>query len=334
MKHSLIEISLSGLDDDLIQSVVDLFDLWGRGGAVVEQVLSKGAGPRIKTYLLPEDDEGLRQIEIGLELLNRSRRPARPGNLNSTRDMPEPRICFLSETDWAEAWKSNYDVLRVGRRLVIKPTWRDYTPHPGDLIIALDPGMAFGSGLHPTTRLCLEAMEDYLRPGATVLDVGTGSGILAIAAARLGASYVLALDTDPLAAQVARENIALNRVESIVHVKVEAPKLSHNKHQISDQQLSNSVNRKASGLHSEASSKPQSLIFDLVQVNILAETIIKLVPALADSLAPRGILIASGIIADRADAVVTSLRQSGLSLAEQRSQEEWVALIAGKVERK
>jgi ribosomal protein L11 methyltransferase len=324
MKHSLIEISLSGLDDQLLRSVVDLFDQWGRGGAVVEQVLEKDAGPSIKTYLLPEDDEGLCQIEIGLELLNRSRRPSRPGNLISTRDVPEPRIRFLSETDWSEAWKSNYNVLRVGRRLVIKPTWRDYTPHPGDLIIALDPGMAFGSGLHPTTRLCLEAMEDYLHPGATVLDVGTGSGILAIAAARLGASYVLALDTDPLAAQVARENIALNKVESIVHVEAEALRLSNNK----------SANRKASELRSQASSKPQSPISDLVLANILAETIIELAPALADSLAPRGTLIASGIIADRADAVITGLRRGGLSLAEQRSQEEWVALIAGKVERK
>jgi ribosomal protein L11 methyltransferase len=272
---------------------------------VVEQILGEDAGSRIKTYLLPEDDQGLHQIEIGLELLNRSRNASPPGNFTSAQSLPEPHIRFLSETDWAEAWKSNYDVLRVGRRLVIKPTWRDYAPQPGDLIIALDPGMAFGSGLHPTTRLCLEAMEDYICPGATVLDVGTGSGILAVAAARLGASHVLALDIDPLAARVAGENIALNQVESIVHVVV--------------------------GTLEMADLRSHQPAADLVLANILAETIIELVPALADSLSQQGMLVASGIIADRAEAVVTSLRQNGLSLAERRSQEDWVALIAGKV---
>jgi ribosomal protein L11 methyltransferase len=245
--RNLVEISVSGLDDEAVQAVTHLFDRWGRGGAVVEQTVGDAAGPLVKTYLLAEDDEALRQVEIGLALLRQA------------RGLPEPRVVFLAETDWAEAWKAGYGVLRIGRRLVVRPTWRDdYAPRPDDLLIELDPGMAFGSGLHPTTRLCLEVLEDALRPGQVVLDVGTGSGILSIAAARLGAARVVALDTDPLAVQIARENVALNRVEDVVQVEVGTVQISN----------------------------LQSPISDLVVANILAETIIELAPALAAHLLP------------------------------------------------
>jgi ribosomal protein L11 methyltransferase len=350
----LIEISLFGLGDEVIPSVIRLFDRWGQGGAIVEQIVAENARSTVKTYLLPEDDEALRQIEIGLALLNQSRTPSAHGDSAPLGEgLPAPQIRFLAEADWAEAWKSGYDVLHIGRRLVVRPTWRDYTPEAGDLVIALDPGMAFGSGLHPTTRLCLEALEDYLcpanaglgpaqaglgpaqagqgpakagqgpakagvRPGASVLDVGTGSGILAIAAARLGASWVLALDTDPLAVRVARENVALNRVESVVRVEVGTVQISNPQSQIPNLQ----------------SPVPnlQSPVWDLVVANILAETIIDLAPALAANLSPGGILVVSGIIAERADAVLASLHQNGLSLMERRNDGEWVALIAYKTD--
>ena len=300
--HSLIEISLSGLDEAAAESVLGLFDRWGRGGAVVEQVLGKDAGSSVKTYLFPEDDHALRQIEAGLALLDHTCKTSGQADAPPLQPLPTPRIRFLAETDWAEAWKAGYHVLRVGRRLVIKPTWRDYTPQPDDLIIELDPGMAFGSGLHPTTQLCLETIEDYLPPGANVLDVGAGSGILAIAAARLGASRVLALDTDPLAVRIARENVALNQLEAIIQVEEGTV------------QIANS----------------QSLNPNLMVVNILAETIVELAPALAANLSPGGILVASGIIQDRAQAVLASLHTCGLSLVERRTDGEWVALIAQK----
>lgn len=318
--HGLIEISLSGLDGETARLVTNLFDRWGQGGTVVEQAVGGDAGSTVKTYLLPEDDHNLRQIEIGLELLKRARSSSAPHDPPYRQELSEPHIRFLAETDWAEAWKTHYDVLRVGRRLVVKPTWRDYVPQMDDLLIALDPGMAFGSGLHPTTRLCLEALEDHLQPGASVLDLGTGSGILAIAAARLGASRVLALDTDPLAVRVARENVALNRVESTVQVEVGTVEIPIP--ESASQQVSDSVN-----------SHLQSPTWNLVAANILAETISRMAPALAASLVPCGTLIASGIIADQASGVIARLDENELSLIEQRADDDWVALIARKTTR-
>ena len=161
----------------------------------------------VKTYL-PLDGtagEAQRRLEEGL------------WHLGQIYPIPDPVIRELAEEDWAEAWKQQYHLLRVGRRIVIVPAWEAYAPAPGEVVIRLEPGMAFGTGLHPTTRLCLEALEAHLAPGCTVLDVGTGSGVLAIAAAKLGARSVLALDADPVAVSVARENVALNGVAGTGH---------------------------------------------------------------------------------------------------------------------
>src|SRR5262249_6287614 len=120
--------------------------------------------------------------------------------------------------DWENAWKRHFFVRHVGKRLVIVPSWRRYRPKAGDVVLDLDPGMAFGTGVHPTTRLCLHLLERYLTPDARVLDLGTGSGILAIAAAKLGAARVTAVDLDATAARVAAENVARNEVEDVVDV--------------------------------------------------------------------------------------------------------------------
>lgn len=124
----------------------------------------------------------------------------------------------LREEDWGAAWKARLHPVRIGRRLVVKPTWEPYPGRPGDVVVELDPGMAFGTGEHPTTRACLRALERLVARGDRVVDVGTGSGILAIAAAKLGAAAVLALDTDPVAVRVARANCRRNRVHSVVTV--------------------------------------------------------------------------------------------------------------------
>jgi ribosomal protein L11 methyltransferase len=221
----LIELALSDLDDAAAAAVAEIFDRRGWGGAVLEEIVDEGGGVRtmLKTYVAAADEECVRKIEIDLALLNRQRaaqgQPA----------IPLPQLRRLAETDWAEAWKAHYHVLPIGRRLVIKPTWEAFVPQPDQVVIELDPGLAFGSGLHATTRLCLELMEEHLRPGQRVLDVGTGSGILAIAAARLGAAAVVALDNDAEAVRVARENVALNGVADRVAVQAGslAPDGSH-----------------------------------------------------------------------------------------------------------
>ncbi len=125
----------------------------------------------------------------------------------------------VAEEDWAEAWKEHFHVERFGRSIVVVPSWRDYAPVPGDAVVHLDPGMAFGTGQHETTRMCLEALEDAVRPGARVLDAGCGSGILSLAAARLGATDVLAVDVDPDCVRVTRENAAKNDLAAVIRAE-------------------------------------------------------------------------------------------------------------------
>jgi ribosomal protein L11 methyltransferase len=208
----------------------------------------------------------------------------------------EITIRFVAEEDWATAWKQYFKPQRIGRRIVVKPTWEEYTAQPGDLILQIDPGMAFGTGLHATTRLCLRALEDHVTPGAMVADVGTGSGILAVAAALLGAARVDAVDIDPLAVRIARENVGVNGVEPVVSV-------------------------------TEAAIPPTGL-FDVVVANILADVILAMAPALTAALKPGGILIASGIIDRRADDVRRGLDAAGLHVFATETEAEWVALLA------
>lgn len=215
---------------------------------------------------------------------------------------PEPGISTrtLSEEDWANAWKAYYKPVRVGRRLVVKPSWEDYSPGKGERVIEMDPGMAFGSGTHETTSLCLQLLEEYLQAGMVVYDVGTGSGILAIAAALLGAGRTVAVDIDPVACQVAEENARRNAVAGNVQV------LQGN--------LLDLVQGHA----------------DLVLSNIIARVIIGFAPDAARALTAGGKFIASGIIRERAPEVRSALEASGLTLCEERADGQWLALVAEK----
>lgn len=198
---------------------------------------------------------------------------------------------YVEEADWANAWKAYFKPIRVGRHLIVTPPWEHPDLGPSDIPIVIDPGMAFGTGSHPTTQLCLGALEDYVKPGHRVADVGTGSGILAIAAAKLGASSVAANDIDPLAVKITRENANVNGVS--VEVTEALPDGSH----------------------------------DIVVANILADVIIGIAEELADLLKPNGALIASGIIDTRASDVREALEAIGLSHLETRRQGEWVAIV-------
>ena len=205
-------------------------------------------------------------------------------------------VRFVEEADWANAWKQYFKPQRIGRRLVIKPTWEVWEAAAEDVVIQIDPGMAFGTGLHATTRLCLRALETHVFPGARVADVGTGSGILAVAAALLGAGHVDAVDVDPLAVRIARENIAVNGVPEIVSA-------------------------------GQGDSPPRGA-FDITVANILADVILGMAPALRDSLRPGGLLIASGIIDTRAEDVRRGLETAGLSVEDTPAEGEWVAILA------
>ncbi|MGQ9502924.1 MAG: 50S ribosomal protein L11 methyltransferase [Anaerolineae bacterium] len=309
--QSLIEVTLCDLDAEAIQAVAEVFDRYGWGGAVTEELLDEQGGVRtcVKTYVDVQEIERLRHIEISLELLNRIR------VMHQQSPIAPPTLRTLTETDWAEAWKASYHTFHVGRCLVIKPSWEIYHPLPHECVIAMDPGMAFGSGLHATTRLCLALLEEHLRPGDTVLDLGSGSGILAIAAARLGATCVLALDIDPEAVRVARENVQRNGLESIIIV--------HHGTLTREGMLQLGA---PSAVPASRLSAPQR--WNMILANLLAGTIIELAPALARNLLPAGVLIASGLITEQSAKVSEALSAQDLEVVAQRSEGEWIAICA------
>jgi ribosomal protein L11 methyltransferase len=207
----------------------------------------------------------------------------------------------VDDADWAEAWKEFFYPEKISPGLVVKPSWRRYDALAGETIIEIDPGMAFGTGTHPTTVMCLQLIEERLRPGMRFLDVGTGSGILMIAAAKLGARQVTGVDTDPLAVEVARRNLDANQ---IARDRAEV--------------LTGSLVAELEGR------------FDLVAANILAEVIVALAPDLPAVLKPQGRVICSGIIRSKQAQVAASLAAVGLELLESRVEAEWVALVAGR----
>jgi len=207
----------------------------------------------------------------------------------------------IRQQDWAEDWKQHFSTTRIGRRLVIKPTWEDFSAAPSDAVVTLDPGMAFGTGTHDTTRLCLEALAQLFdkHPLQRVLDVGTGSGILAIAAAALGAQQVVACDIEPQSCLVATENARLNGVDNRIQITGRA------------------LNELEDG-------------FELVLANILAEENIRLAPQLVSRLAPGGSLILSGILVEKEQLVVDAFRAFALSGPQIVRTAEWSCLIYRK----
>ena len=230
----------------------------------------------------------LQGMRAGLERLKASGIDA--GTLEVTGQDVESR-------DWSECWKQYYKPFRLGKHLVIRPSWETWDEQPGDIVIVLDPGMAFGTGTHETTAMCTEMIEQYYR-GGKLLDVGTGSGILAIAAARLGAQDCLAVDIDPDAVRVAKENVARCGVEKQVRVR--------------EGDLLQGLNE----------------TFDFAVANILAPVICMLAAPLRHHLTPGALFVCSGIIAEAEEDVNTALKEAGYEILETRRKGDWVAFAA------
>jgi ribosomal protein L11 methyltransferase len=203
------------------------------------------------------------------------------------------------EADWAESWKQFFKPQKITDRLVVKPTWKPYTPTAGEIILEIDPGMAFGTGTHPTTCLCMELIEKYLKRHDTFLDIGTGSGILMIAAAKLGASKLTGIDTDPMAVAVARKNLILNDIP-VDRFCVETGHL-------------------ARGINTP---------FKMVVSNILTGVILKLLDMIEPVLAEEGMFIFSGITRQNLKEVLDKIEARGLQTVEICTREEWAA-VAG-----
>ena len=255
-------------------------------------VALKGEAPvEVKCYL-PEDDRLEARLLAVKEELHRL-----PDFGLSAGDVT---VNTVEDQDWAESWKQYFHTTRAGAHLVVKPTWEDYAPERGDIVIELDPGMAFGTGNHATTRLCLIALEKYMRPRRLVVDFGTGSGILAIAAVKLGAALVIAFDSDPIAVKAARENVVRNNTDERTEVhQAESPAF---------------INKQA----------------DMVTANIVAETIMENAEVISGLLKLGGILIASGITEGKSFNVEQVLKNEGFDIKEKLQEGEWVALVAIK----
>ncbi len=216
---------------------------------------------------------------------------------------PQVELKLVREEDWSREWQKFFSTCRIGSRLVIKPSWEAYAPRVDDVLIELDPGMAFGTGTHPTTRMCLERVETLVA-GAdpairSMLDVGTGSGILSIAAAKLGVETIVAIDTDPIALSCARANAAINRVSHLVAVR--------------DDPLEKLGGR-----------------FDLIMANILSVILLKLRRDLLERLSARGILVLSGILAGDAHKLETAFSSKKYRLLDSLLQGEWACLVLQK----
>ncbi len=244
----------------------------------------------VQAYL-PKDEglaEKLRRLRAALKALEDRGVSLAPGTVTERE---------IADEDWAESWKQYFHTVKVGERLVIQPSWEDYDPAPEEVVLRLDPGAAFGTGTHPTTSMCLRLLEKLVRPGMTVFDVGTGSGILAIAAKRLGAGAVTAVDYDATAVKAAAENVDRNGLTAEIT--------------LGQSDLLAAVTGRA----------------DLVIANIIADIILRLLGDLEPRLAPGGRLLASGIIADRAAEVVAEAEKQGFRVVERWTEKEWVALV-------
>ncbi|GAA0084552.1 50S ribosomal protein L11 methyltransferase [Clostridium sp. CTA-7] len=250
----------------------------------------KGEVAVVKAYFSEEDniDEILKYINEKMDELK---------ELGIDTGVAKVESEKMFEEDWANNWKKYYKPTKIGEKIVVKPIWEEYNPQGEELVIELDPGMAFGTGTHETTRMCIQSLEKYVKEDSTVFDVGCGSGILAIAAAKLGSKMAVGVDLDPVAVESAKENVGYNNLENI---------------QILYGNLVEVIDGKA----------------DIVVANIIAEVICILTEDVKRVLSNNGYFITSGIIHDRVDMVTKKLEETGFEVVEINKDGEWNCIVA------
>lgn len=296
------------VDGEAAEAVAEVLNRFGHQGVSIEQAgfyietwedeVPKPDRLVVRAYFADDDraEDEKRQITEAL------------AHMNMMYPMPTPTFNIVNDEDWAEAWKANYKPIHLGRHILIRPLWITVPSDPNDVVIALDPGMAFGTGTHPSTQLVLEAAEDLVadKPGAAILDLGCGSGILAIGAIKFGASHALAIDTDPMSIRVTNENAEANG--TLDKMTVHEGSLD-------------SLLDPQTGEAYEA--------FDIALVNILAKVIIMMCgQGLGKIVKPGGVGVFGGIIEEQADEVETALRSTGLIPYKRRSSSDWVVIEA------
>lgn len=205
----------------------------------------------------------------------------------------------FEEEDYQNSWKKYFYTQKISERFVVKPTWREYEPQEDELVIEIDPGRAFGTGTHPTTSLCIKLMEENIKEGNTVIDVGTGSGILMVAAEKLGAGKIVGTDIDPMAVEVAEENLLLNKVDM----------------------------EKAKAYAGDLVTVVQNEKFDVVVANILADVLLILLKDISRVVKKDGLVIFSGIIEDKLEEMKRAVEEVGLEILEVKADKEWRAIL-------
>ncbi len=294
-----LEVSMT-VDGELAEAVAEVLSRFTSNGVVVEsgvryddaEDVGTPFGP-VKVYgYLPMDD----QLEERRQRLNEALY-----FLGTIQALPEPAFRTVVDEDWMAAWKKHYHPIPVGKRLLVLPAWLE-NPMPDRIDVRIDPSMAFGTGTHPSTQLCMELIEDHMQPGQRVIDVGCGSGILSIAAIKLGAQHALGVDIDSMAVRSTRENAVRNGVS---------------------EQIETGMGSVGEVLKGDFSLKQAPLVL----ANILAPVIIRLFDdGLADLIEPGGRIILAGILAEQEDAVKTAAAAKGLRHVETRNINDWIAM--------
>lgn len=301
-----LEVSVRA-DLEAAEAISELFNGYGQGGAVIEQwplttdegMAQSGGFVLVKAYLDADDLPKKDKLEQAL------------WHMRQIYPFDEPAFKVLEDADWANAWRQDYTVQHIGSHVVIAPSWLEYQAQAEDVVITIDPGMAFGTGLHPSTRLCLVGLENTPLQGQSLLDVGTGSGVLAIYGAKQGAYPIVAVDTDEVAVKVARENAERNGVADRMQL------------------ATGSVIAGGYEL-AEDGAALWAGPFDVIAINILAEIIARLSPAVVSHLQPGGHVIAAGIIQDRESIVREAWAEAGLRVVQRLQDGDWVSLIGTK----